>query len=72
MFAPLCAVAFAVAFAVTFVVAFAVAFAVALGGNVELLGDGMAVVVHSCTVGAAVVNAFVAFVSFVCFAAFVV
>ena len=56
-------------------VAFAVALAVALGGKAELLGVGMAVVVNSCTTGAAVVVAavvFVSFVSFVSFAAFVV
>ena len=46
-------------------------FAVALGTKTELLGNGVAVVVHSWMAGAAVV-VYVLFVSFVSFTSFVV
>ena len=48
-----------------------VAFAGALGNKIELLGNGMAVVVHSYVAGAAVV-VYVLFVAFVSSAPFVV
>lgn len=46
-------------------------FAVALGTKTELLGNGVAVVVHSWMAGAAVV-VYVLFVSFASFTSFVV